>query len=86
MAQSADDSIGSWSYSCCHSIQLHFLDIWACGGSLAILLLFFSEKLSIEYWRVDVILSVYSISQLFLHQKIVNCNAVIVSVVLYISP
>lgn len=56
MAESANDSIGSWPYSSGHSVKLHFFKILASSWGFANFFLFFlfEDQLMIKVGRVEV--------------------------------
>ncbi len=85
MRQSTNYPVGSGTNSC-HSVTKHVsFSCWCLTVLFVFGLLFFEEKVGIEVGRVDIVDTVDAISELFFEKKIIDSNAVIMSVVLDIS-
>lgn len=85
----ADDAIGPHGSYKRHTVKLNLLQIISIGRLTHLLhqlclLLYLHQMILIEDARADIVLTFHSVSELPLHEEVVNGDAVIVAIVLHV--
>ena len=86
MGEPADNAVGSTRTDdgIAERIELNFFKVVGVRRLTLLLLVLFPQASWIEQGRADIQLALCAISQLFLEKQIVNGDAVVVPIVLYV--